>query len=63
MIKISKFEAKELNKMGVRYGENGISHTHGHNKNYFLTESKKNISLLDKLRKESIIQTKNKYNV
>lgn len=54
MIKISSEEAKELNKMGVKYGENGISHTYGHHKSYFLCESKKNLNLLNELRQKSI---------
>lgn len=59
MIKISSKEAKALAKMGVNYGENGISHTHSHNRHYFLCESKKNISILEKLRKESILSEVN----
>ena len=56
MIKISSEEAKELNKMGVKYGENGISRTHGHKKHYFLCESKKNIGFLNGLRQKYIIK-------
>ena len=57
MLKISVIEAKELNKMGVPYGENGISHTHSHSKKYFIAETKKNIALLNKLRNKSIVKT------
>ena len=57
MIKISNEEAKKLNKLGVPYGENGISHTHSHHKHYFLCESKKNISMIEKLRKQSIMKS------
>lgn len=47
MIKISKEEALKLNKeYGVKFGENGISHTHGHHKNYYLTESEYNLRTL-----------------
>lgn len=56
MIKISRKEAKALVKLGVNYGENGISHTHNHNVHYFLCESKKNMSILEKLREESIVK-------
>lgn len=49
MIKISKEYAMRLNKeYGVNFGENGISRTHGHHKNYFLCESEDNLrKLLD----------------
>jgi hypothetical protein len=56
MIKISNFEAKKLNELGVNYGENGISHTYGHNRHYFLCESKKNMNMLEQLRQKSIIK-------
>lgn len=46
MIKISCNEAKELNKLGIKYGENGISHTHGHHKHYYLCESEYNLRCL-----------------
>lgn len=47
MIKINKEDALKLNKeYGVKFGENGISHTHGHNKNYYLTESEYNLRSL-----------------
>ena len=54
LIKIRKEEAKKLNTLGVPYGENGISHTHGHHMHYYLCESKKNIGLLEKMRRESM---------
>ena len=57
MIKISREESKLLAKMGVPYGENGISHTHSHNKKYFVAETKRNLALLNKLRNKSIIKT------
>lgn len=47
LIKIKKEDAMKLNKdYGVRFGENGISKTHGHHKNYFLTESEHNLRSL-----------------
>ena len=60
MVKISSKEAKELNRLGVPYLENGISHTHGHHKKYFLCESKKNMYLLSKLRNRSITYSSDK---
>jgi hypothetical protein len=59
LIKISSKEAKELNKLGVNYGENGISHTHSHHKTYFLCESKKNMYLISKLREKNIVNKAN----
>jgi hypothetical protein len=59
LIKITKSEAKELNKLGVNYGENGISHTHSHHKHYFLCESRKNMYLIEKLRKKNILNKAN----
>lgn len=51
MLQITKQEAMTLNKLGVQFGENGISHSaSGHNK-YYLVESKKNLSLLDKIKR------------
>ena len=50
MVSISSKEAKELRKMGVKDGENGICHSHGHNKHYYLTETEKNLAKLAKLR-------------
>ena len=58
MIKITKQEAKKLYELGVQYGENGISHTHNHKRHYFLCESKKNLNILNKLRKKSIVDTR-----
>ena len=47
MIKISREDALKLNKeYGVKFGENGISHSHGHHKNYYLTESEYNLRSL-----------------
>ena len=47
MIKITKKDALKLNKeYGVKFGENGISRTHGHHKKYYLTESEYNLRSL-----------------
>ena len=47
MIKIRKEDALKLNKeYGVKFGENGISRTHGHKKHYYLTESEYNLRSL-----------------
>lgn len=51
MIKITKEEAKQLRQMGVSNNTNGISHTYGHTKHYYLCESSKNIQKLSKIRK------------
>ena len=50
MIKITKKEAEQLRKMGVSDKSNGISHTVGHHKHYYLCESPKNLELLCKIR-------------
>ena len=50
LIKISNNEAKKLRKLGVVDGTNGISHTYTHHKNYYLCESRFNLSKLNKIR-------------
>lgn len=50
MIRITKQEAMQLKKMGVKVGTNGISRTYGHHKTYYLCESIKNIEYLKRLR-------------
>ena len=50
VIKITKREAAQLRKMGVIIGTNGISHTYGHHKTYYLCESERNLECLKKLR-------------
>lgn len=57
LLKISDIEAKELNKMGIPYGEGGISHTYTRKKHYFLCEAKKNLEMLSKLRQKNIVKT------
>lgn len=56
LVLISKAESIELNKMGVRYGENGISHTYTSNKHYYLCESKYNMDKLKTLRESKKIK-------
>lgn len=51
MIQINKKEAMNLNKMGVPFGEGGISHTLSKRKKYYLCENESNLKLLDKIRK------------
>jgi hypothetical protein len=44
-----------LTKNGVKFGEDGLSHTTArHRRSYYLTETPKNMSLLRKYRKNSI---------
>lgn len=50
VIRITKHEATLLKKMGVATGTNGITHTYGHHKTYYLCESVKNLECLKKLR-------------
>lgn len=52
MIKISKRERFELEKMGVRMGSDGISHTVAKSKKrtYYLTETTSNLFKLNKIR-------------
>lgn len=51
LIQIRKEEALKLNKMGVPFGENGISTSHSSNKKYYLCEKEKNLKLYNKIRK------------
>ena len=51
MIKISKDEAKKLRKLGVSDNKDGISHTWGHHRHYYLCESTKNMNCLAQVRK------------
>lgn len=52
MILISKDEARVLRTMGVRDGENGISHTvkSGKQRTFYLCEHPKNLQKLNKIR-------------
>lgn len=50
------YEVEYLLSKGVKMGENGISSTKGRhgNKTYYLTESKRNLSLLRRYHEEVI---------
>ena len=50
MIKITKDEALYMIANGVKWGENGVSHTYAKYHHYYLTESQKNIKLLKNYR-------------
>lgn len=51
LIKISKKEAERLRTMGVSNGRDGISHTWGHHRHYYLCESSHNMRKLAQIRK------------
>lgn len=51
MIQIKKEEAKELNKLGVPFGEGGISRSRTKHSKYYLCENKKNLTLYQKIKK------------
>lgn len=51
MIKISKEEAMKLKTMGVSDKKDGISHTWGHHRHYYLCESLQNMQILAQIRK------------
>ena len=40
----------------VPFGEDGVSHTYGHKRTYYLCENKRNISLLENYRKSRIVE-------
>ena len=52
IIRISKKEMKYLVSNGIGYGENGIKSTTGHHRSWYVTESKRCVTLLNKYRKE-----------
>ena len=52
MIRITSSEAKQLRKMGVKDGMNGISHTYAHHRSHYLCESQYNMVKLKKIRQE-----------
>ena len=44
-----------LTKNGIRFGENGITHTTArHRRTYYLTESPKCMEMLDKYRNKTV---------
>ena len=55
IIPITKQERDYLVKNGVRYGENGISKTKGHYKNYYLCTSRNNMILLNQYSRKNIV--------
>ena len=57
IILITKQESIELQKLGHRFGSEGTLHrTHSKYKKYFLTESKRALADLDKIRKSRITE-------
>lgn len=50
MVRISKDELKYLLSKGVKWKNNGISHTYTKHHHYYLTESQRNMALLEKYR-------------
>jgi hypothetical protein len=59
IVKISKLEMEYLIKNGIKFGENGMCYTTSrHRRNYYLTESNKNMSLLNEYRKNSVASVK-----
>ena len=54
---MTKQESVELQKLGHRFGTEGTLHrTHSKYKKYFLTESKRALADLEKIRKSRIIE-------
>ena len=59
LIRVSSEEAKKLRELGVKDGENGLSRTHGHHHvHYYLCESRFNLGLLQKIRNNSVVNSK-----
>lgn len=59
IIKITKQECKELQKMGHMFGSDRTLHhnrSKGKKRKYYLTESKKALSDLEKIRKSQIVE-------
>nr|DAH15394.1 MAG TPA: hypothetical protein [Caudoviricetes sp.] len=50
IIPITKGEAHKLHKIGIVFGDYGISSTHTKHKKFFLTETKKNTDTLNTIR-------------
>jgi len=53
MIPVSQEEVKYLTSHGVQFGEHGISSTKTRYKKYFVTETERNMRLLEKFRKQT----------
>ena len=57
IILITKQESIELQKLGHKFGSEGtLHHTYTSHKKYYLTESKKALVDLDKIRKSRIVE-------
>ena len=57
IVKITKNECFELQKMGHRFGSEGTLHrTYTKHHRYYMTESKKALADLDKIRKSHIVE-------
>jgi len=57
IVLITKNEMEYLTKVkGVPFRENGVSHTYGHHRTYYLCENKKNMKLLNEYRKSRIVE-------
>lgn len=54
MIDISKSEVRYLVSKGVPFGTNGISHSVGSYRKYYLAETRKNIELINAHREKQI---------
>ena len=58
ILPITKAECKALEKMGHRFGSEGVlHHTYTKHRHYFMTESKKALSDLKKIRESQIVNT------
>lgn len=56
IVRITKQEAVELQKLGYKFGSEGtLHHTYTKHKRYFLTESKRALYDLEKIRKSKVV--------
>lgn len=55
MIRITKAEAMELNKRGIPWHENGICRTYSARHHYYLSETRRNLNMLENLRSEKVV--------
>lgn len=57
IVKITKNEMEYLIKVKkVPFGENGVSHTYGHHRTYYLCENRNNMRYLNEYRNSRIIK-------
>nr|DAK31315.1 MAG TPA: hypothetical protein [Caudoviricetes sp.] len=56
IVLITKSEALKLNKMGVCWGYEGISHTYSNSHTYYLAETKNNMRKLKEMRSSTIVK-------